>query len=69
MRNLHRYVFLVFTFVGGMGGLQSIWDVTDFFLAVVMFINLIVIIVMSKEIFQISNDYWLDYDKELGQGK
>ncbi|MDR7869631.1 MAG: amino acid carrier protein [Tissierellaceae bacterium] len=66
---IYRYVFLVFTFVGGTGGLQSIWDVTDFFLAVVMFINLIVLIVMSKEIFQVSNDYWLDYDKELNQGK
>lgn len=55
---LYRYIFLIFTFLGGMGALKDIWDVTDFFLAIVMFINLIVMILMSKEIFKTSNDYW-----------
>lgn len=55
---IYRYVFLVFSFMGGIGALEDIWDVTDFFLAIVMFINLIVMVIMSKEIFKTSNDYW-----------
>jgi AGCS family alanine or glycine:cation symporter len=55
---VYRYVYLVFTFIGGIGALQTIWDLTDLFLALVMFLNLIVMVLMSKEIFKISNDYW-----------
>lgn len=58
----YKYIYLVMAFYGGISVLQSIWDVTDFFLAIVMVINLIVMILMSKEIFQVSNDYWSEYD-------
>ncbi|SFD90420.1 alanine or glycine:cation symporter, AGCS family [Lentibacillus persicus] len=61
---IYRYVFLLFTFLGGIGGLQSIWAVTDLFLALVMFLNLIVMLLMSKEIFKTSNDFWLANDNE-----
>lgn len=60
---IYRYVFLGFTFFGGIGALSSIWDVTDFFLAIVMVINLIVMLLLSKEIFKISNDYWEEIEK------
>src|SRR5699024_905835 len=53
-----RYVFLIFTFIGGIGGLKSIWDVTDLFIGIVLFLNLIIMLLMSKEIFKISNEYW-----------
>ena len=61
---IYRYIFLVFTFIGGIGGLQQIWDMTDFFLAIVMFINLIVMMIMSKEVFKTSNDYWWSLDNQ-----
>lgn len=59
---IYRYAFLIFAFLGGIGALSTIWDVTDFFLALVMIINLIVMVLLSKQIFKISNDYWRDYD-------
>jgi AGCS family alanine or glycine:cation symporter len=59
---IYRYVFLVFAFLGGIGALSAIWDVTDLFLALVMIVNLAVMVILSKEIFKISNDYWENYD-------
>lgn len=56
-----RYVFLIFTFIGGVGGLKSIWDITDLFIGLVLFLNLIIMLLMSKQIFKISNDYWYNY--------
>lgn len=53
-----KIFYLIAAFIGGITVLDSIWDVTDFFLALIMVINLIVILLKSKEIFDISNDYW-----------
>jgi AGCS family alanine or glycine:cation symporter len=58
----YKYIYLVMAFYGGISVLQSIWDVTDFLLAIVMVVNLIVMILMSKEIFKVSNDFWAEYD-------
>lgn len=55
---LYRIFYLIAAYLGGVGVLQQIWDVTDFFLAVVMVINLVVMLLLSKEIFNISNNYW-----------
>lgn len=60
---IYRFVYLIAAFAGGVGALQQIWDVTDFFLAIVMVINLIVMLLLSKEIFKISNDYWDGIDR------
>lgn len=62
--SIYKWVYLVAAYFGGIGALEAIWDVTDFFLAIVMVINLIVMLLLSKEIFQISNDYWIGYDKD-----
>ncbi|MFR2892291.1 alanine/glycine:cation symporter family protein [Peptoniphilus grossensis] len=58
-----KIFYLIAALIGGITVLDSIWDVTDFFLAIIMVINLIVILLKSKEIFDISNDYWKNYDK------
>lgn len=55
---IYRYVFLVAVFVGGIGGLKAIWDLTDVFLGLVMFVNLIVMLLLSNKIFKASNEYW-----------
>ncbi|MET3617795.1 AGCS family alanine or glycine:cation symporter [Peptoniphilus olsenii] len=54
----YRIFYLIAAFIGGITVLDSIWDITDFFLAIIMVINLIVILLKSREIFDISNDYW-----------
>lgn len=53
-----KYIYLIFTFIGGVGGLSQMWEFTDFFLAIVMYINLVVMILLSKHIFKTSNLYW-----------
>src|SRR5699024_9632925 len=55
---IYRYVFLVAVFIGGIGGLKAIWDLTDVFLGLVMFVNLIVMLLLSNKIFKSSNEYW-----------
>lgn len=52
------YLFLLFVFIGGMGGLTVMWEFTDFFLAIVMYINIVVMILLSRQIFQSSNEFW-----------
>lgn len=60
----YKIFYLIAAFVGGLTVLDSIWDVTDFFLAIIMVVNLIVILLESKEIFSISNDYWKNLKAE-----
>lgn len=55
---IFRYIYLVFTFIGAIGGLQIIWNLTDFFLGIVMAINLTVLVVMSPQIFKITKEYF-----------
>lgn len=55
---IYLYVFLIFTFIGGAGGLKKIWSLTDFFLAIVMILNLAAMLLLSKKIFTISNNFW-----------
>ena len=63
---IYRYIFLVAVYIGGIGGLKAIWDLTDVFLGLVMFVNLIVMLLLSKKIFKASNDYWGDEGQSSG---
>src|SRR5699024_10470969 len=66
---IYRYVFLVAVFIGGIGGLKAIWVLTDVFLGLVMFVNLIVMLLLSNKIFKSSNEYWqLDSSDGISAG-
>ncbi|MDY0405149.1 sodium:alanine symporter family protein [Virgibacillus sp. 179-BFC.A HS] len=52
-----RFVYLAAVFIGSIGGLQFIWQFLDILLAVVTLINLVPLLLLNKEVRDITNDY------------
>lgn len=53
-----RYVYLLILVGGAVGGLEAIWGLLDTFMGITVAINLIVITILSKEVVELTNDYF-----------
>ncbi len=61
---LYRYIFLPFTFIGAIGGLQTIWGVIDVLMGIQVIPNLIAIALLSPIVFKRTNEFFnLSADK------
>lgn len=56
----YRYFFLPFTFIGAVGGLQTIWSVADLIMGLAVIPNLIAIVLLSPQIFRLTNEFFND---------
>lgn len=61
-----RFVYLGAIFIGAIGGLQFIWQFLDLLLAAITLINLIPLLLLNKEVKEITQDY---IDRVLKQRK
>ncbi|GGD03013.1 alanine/glycine:cation symporter family protein [Pontibacillus salipaludis] len=53
-----RFVYIVSIFVGGIGGLEFVWQFLDLMLAAVVVFNVIPLFFMRKEIIDLTDDYF-----------
>jgi AGCS family alanine or glycine:cation symporter len=54
----YRIVFVLMHFVGAVASLDAIWSLGDTFLAIVVFPNLIALLLLSKQVRQMTDDYF-----------
>lgn len=54
---ISRFVYVVAIFIGAIGGLQFIWEFLDILLAGVTLVNLVPLLLMNKEVKDITQDY------------
>ncbi|GIO25225.1 sodium:alanine symporter family protein [Oceanobacillus sp. J11TS1] len=54
---ISRFVYLISIFIGAIGGLQLIWKFLDLLLAAVTIVNLVPLILLNKEVKEITQDY------------
>ena len=60
-----RYLYILGLVYGAVGGLQHIWGLADFFMAIVVIINLLVVFALRKDVWAATYDYfWRDPDAE-----
>lgn len=52
-----RFVYLVAIFIGAIGGLQFIWQFLDLLLAAITLINIVPLLLLNKEVKEITQDY------------
>jgi len=55
---IYRYVFIVLCYVGAMSELTAIWNFTDALAGLIMFINLIVLVVLSPQVRRLTSEYF-----------
>lgn len=66
----YRYVFLPFTFIGAIGGLQTIWGLVDVLIGVAVIPNLLALLLLSPIVFRLTKEFFADpakvhlYDKK-----
>jgi len=58
LKKAYRYIFLPFTFIGAIGGLQTIWGVIDVLMAIQVIPNLIAIVLLSPIVFKRTNEFF-----------
>lgn len=63
-----RFVYVLMLVVGAVGGLQVIWGLFDFFMALTVAINLIVILFMVKEVRELTKEFFTS-DKYIDNKK
>lgn len=61
-----RFIYLIAIFIGAIGGLQFIWQFLDLLLAAVTLINLVPLLLLNKEVKEITQDY---VDRIIKQAK
>lgn len=64
VRNLVRIVSLVFVYFGCVGGLETMYVLTDFFMGIQVLFCLLILLLKSEEIASITNDYIAKYIKK-----
>lgn len=52
-----RFIYLIAIFIGAIGGLQFIWQFLDLLLAGIALVNLIPLLLLNKEVKDITQDY------------
>lgn len=57
---MYRYIFLPFTLIGSIGGLQTIWGIQDLIMGIQVIPNLIAIILLSPIVFKRTNEFFND---------
>lgn len=55
--NFYRYLFLPFTFIGAVGGLQFIWSISDLVMAFAVIPNLIALALLSPKVFRLTKEF------------
>lgn len=59
-----RYLYILGLVYGAVGGLQHIWGLADFFMAIVVIINLLVVFALRDKVWEATHDYfWRSPDK------
>lgn len=53
-----RYLYIIGLVYGAIGGLEHIWGIADFFMAIVVIINLLVIFALRKQVWEATYDYF-----------
>lgn len=61
-----RFIYLSAIFIGGIGGLQFIWQFLDLLLAAITLVNLVPLLLLNKEVKEITEDY---VDRIIKQSK
>lgn len=60
-----RYAYILIVVLGSIGGLQLIWGLLDTFMAITVAINLVVIVVMRKDVVRLTKEFFdLYIDKD-----
>ncbi|HLQ95931.1 MAG TPA: sodium:alanine symporter family protein [Pseudogracilibacillus sp.] len=54
---ISRFIYVIAIFIGAIGGLQFIWEFLDILLAGVTLVNLVPLLLMNKEVKEITEDY------------
>lgn len=55
---MYRYLFLPFTIIGSIGGLQTVWGVQDLLMGIQVIPNLIAIVLLSPIVFKRTNEFF-----------
>ncbi|MFD1781661.1 alanine/glycine:cation symporter family protein [Fredinandcohnia salidurans] len=63
LSNVYRFVYLPFTFIGAVGGLQMIWGIVDVLIGVAVIPNLIALLFLSPLVFKLTNEFFADPTK------
>lgn len=58
LSRFYRYLFIPFTFIGAIGGLQAIWGYVDLLIAFAVIPNLIAIALLSPKVFSSTKEYF-----------
>lgn len=61
-----RFIYLIAIFIGAIGGLQFIWQFLDLLLAAITLVNLVPLLLLNKEVKEITEDY---VDRIIKQSK
>ena len=64
-----RFLYIGAIIVGAIGGLQFIWQFLDLLLAVVVIPNVIAVLLLSKQVQAITNDYFTNFYKQAYRKK
>ncbi|QKG85478.1 sodium:alanine symporter family protein [Kroppenstedtia pulmonis] len=55
---MYRYLFLPFTFIGAVGGLQLVWGIVDVLIGIAVIPNLLAILLLSPIVFRLTNQFF-----------
>jgi alanine or glycine:cation symporter, AGCS family len=55
-----RLIYLIAIYVGAVGGLKFVWELLDLLLAIIVIPNVIAIVLLSKEVKEITTSYFYD---------
>ncbi len=62
-----RYAYILIVVWGSVGGLQLIWGLLDTFMAITVAINLIVIVVMRKDVIRLTREFFEKYVDDMDE--
>lgn len=55
---IYRYIYIPFTFIGAIGGLNMIWSILDLLLGIAVVPNLIAIVLLSPKVIELTKDFF-----------
>lgn len=59
-----RFVYVIAIFIGAVGGLQVVWEFLDLLLALVIVPNVLALIFLSKDVKEVTDDYFARFYKK-----
>lgn len=62
---IYRYIYIPFTFIGAIGGLNMIWSILDLLLGIAVVPNLIAIVLLSPKVIELTKDFFGNKDNLL----